>query len=94
MIKVRKEVTLVKDNANEVLHEAATAREVVKAMEDVAATAADDAWDIGLQANFKVLHQALFQIVLNFDVEALDVLITIGMVDAAMLEAKAKHKAR
>lgn len=29
----------------------------------------------------------------NYDIEVLDALVTIGMVDAAVLEAEAKHKA-
>lgn len=56
-------------------------------------TAANDTQDIILQADFKVLHQALLLIVPGFDVEALVALVTIEMVDAVVLNTKAEYKA-
>lgn len=92
MIEAQKEAALTKDGATKVHHEAAIIREVMRATEDVAAAAANDDRDIGLQASFKVLHLTLLQVPLDFNVDALDVLVTTGTVDAVVLEAEAEQR--
>lgn len=88
-----KEAAFARDEVTEAHRGPMAAREATKAAEDTATTAADDAQDVGLQAGFKVLRQALLQIVPSFDVKALDVLVTLEMVDAIILEAEAEHEA-
>lgn len=73
-------------------HEAIAVRELAKAAKDVAAAAADDTQDISLQVGFKTLCQALLQMAFDFDVEALDVLVTMDVINTAVLEAKAEIK--
>lgn len=90
MIEAQKELALAKGNVVETHQEAAAVREVAKVVEDMAAVAADDAQDIGLQAGFKILRWALLQITPDFDVEALDALLTMDMINIIMLEAEAK----
>lgn len=68
-------------------------REAMNAAEDVVAVAADDAHDIGLQASFKVIRPTLLYVAPEFDVDALDALVTTGMVDAAMLEVETEYEA-
>lgn len=77
MVEVHQEAALVRGELaearqdTEVAKEAARAAEdATRAAEDATATAADNAQDIGLQAGFNVLRQALVQVVLGFDVDA------------------------
>lgn len=63
------------------------------ATKDVAAVTADEAQEIGLQANFKVLHQVLLQLKPGFNIKSLDAFVTTKIVDAAILEAKAECEA-
>lgn len=90
-MKAQKEVALAMGEAVEARCEAVVAREVAKGVEDVAAVAVDDAYDIDLQVGFKILRQALLQIAPDFNIEALDALVTMDMINAIVLEAKAKH---
>lgn len=92
MAKARKEVVLAKDKVVEARYRAIAAKDAARATEDVAATIANDAQDIGLQVGFKVLCQALLQIALNFNIDALDMLVIMKMVDVVVLEAEAKHE--
>lgn len=86
--EARKETVLARDEAAEAYCEAEDAREVAKAAEDVAAVVANDAQDIGMQASFKVLRQALLHMAPDFDVEAMDALVNMDMINTAVLEAK------
>lgn len=92
MTKARKKVALTIGEAAEARREAVAAREVAKVVKDMAVATADDAQDIGLQAGFKVLRQALLQIAPHFGVKALDTLVTMDMINTAILEAKAEHR--
>lgn len=71
-------------------YEAAAAREVAKAAEDIVVAAADEAQDIGLQAGFKILCRVLLQMALDFDVKVLDALVIMDMINVVVLEAKAE----
>lgn len=88
-----KEAALVEDKVAKAHRVAVIAREVARTTKDVATTTANNAQDIGLQVNFKVLRQALLQMAPDFNVEALDALVTMKMVDAIVLEAKVEHEA-
>lgn len=63
---------------------------MAKGAKDVVVAATYDAQDIGLQVGFKILHQALLQMAPNFDVEALDALVNMDVINAAMLKAEAE----
>lgn len=76
--------------AVEARREAVVARESTKAAEDVATAAVDDAQDIGLQAGFKTLCQALLQMAPDFDVEALDTPVTMDVINALVSKAEAE----
>lgn len=73
--------------------EVAVAKEAAKAVDDAAKIAANIAQDGSLQASFKVLRQALVQVAPSFDIKALDVLVTLEMVDIVMVEVEADLEA-
>lgn len=73
--------------------EVAEARQDSTATKDVSSAIADEALEISLQASFKVLCPVLLQLELGFNVQTLDELVTIEIVDAAILEVEVEHKA-
>lgn len=103
MAEARHKATLTEGKLAEAYREAEVAREAAKVAEEaarvakdavvvVAAAAADKALDVSLQVGFKILHQALVCVTPDFDVDALDAIITLEMMVVAIAEAEAEQE--
>lgn len=68
--------------------EVAEARQKAMVAKDVAMATTYKVYEIGL----KVLRQVLLQLKPGFNIESLDAFVTIEIVDATILEAKAECK--
>lgn len=53
----------------------------------------DKAQGITIQVGFKVFRQLLLQLNLDFNIQALEALVTIEVMDAALIEAEAEVEA-
>lgn len=68
------------------------AKGAMRSTKDAMASAVDNAQDVGRQAGFKVLHQALTQVAPDFDIDALDTVVTPKMMVVVVAKAEAKQE--
>lgn len=83
VLEAQKEATDAKEIATEAQWEGAATNEA-------ATSIVNEAQRISIQADFKVLHQLLFQHDSDFNIQALEAFVTTEVVDGALVKVKAE----